>query len=334
MNPGTESPPQFLGTAVGARAPFVEMVEQARLVEVLGYRTVWIPEISGRDAFVTAAVLASGTTTIRLGLGVVPLPSRSLSAIVMAAAAVAECAPDRFVLGLGAGHAETARSQFGWPGSATVDQVERAVAAVRRALRTGVLDQAVDGDTAVLQLVGQHVTTTPPVFIGALRPRMAEAAGRSADGMVLNWVTLERARTLAAAARALSPEAGFQVACYLPVCVVNDDAEKRAARRAVARQLSSYVQLRAYGELLALDGLADEVAAVKLARAEGRDAVAAVSDSLVHAVALIGDVEEVRAGLDEYRAAGVDEPVIAPVAIGDDSASSLMNTWVSLAPAA
>lgn len=334
MNPRAASRPQLLGTAVGARAPLAEMVEQARLVEALGYRTIWIPEISGRDAFVTATALASGTTTIRLGLGVVPLPSRSLSAIVMAAAAVAEWAPDRFVLGLGAGHVETARSQFGWPGSASVDQLERAVLAIKGALRTGSLDQDIDGDTAVLQLIGQHLSTIPPVYVGALRPRMAEAAGRTADGMVLNWVTRERARLLISAARALSTEADFQVACYLPVCVVNDAEEHRAARQAVARQLSSYVQLRAYGGLLELDGLADEVAAVKLARAQGRDAVAAVSDSLVDAVALIGDADEVRAGLDDYRAAGVDEPIIAPVAIGEDPASSLMNTWVSLAPAA
>jgi len=53
-----------LGTALSARAPLAQLVEQAQLVEGLGYDRIWLPEISGRDAFVTAAVLATQTDSI------------------------------------------------------------------------------------------------------------------------------------------------------------------------------------------------------------------------------------------------------------------------------
>lgn len=322
-----------IGTAVTGRAPLVDVVEQAQLVEGLGYDSIWIPEISGRDAFVTATILASRTARIRLCTGVIPLPSRSLSTLAMAAAAVSEWVPGRFILGIGAGHSETAHSQFGWPGAASVHDVESAVSALRSALRTGVLRQELDGSVAELEMQGQHVTTAPPVVIGALRPGMARAAGRSADGMLLNWVTVGRAERLVTAARAESPrDRPFRVSCYVPVCVVSDEAQNQAARVAVARQLSSYVQLRAYGDVLIEDGFAEDVSAVRQARADHKDATLAVTDALIDAIALIGTASAVLAGLDDFRAVGVDEPVLAPVAVGEDSASSMALTWASLAP--
>lgn len=59
--------------------------------------------------------------------------------------------------------------------------------------------------------------------------------------------------------------------------------------------------------------------------------MSAVSARLVEAVALIGDPDEVKAGLNRLRAAGIDEPVLAPVTVGADSAASLFGTWAALA---
>lgn len=301
------------------------------MVEGLGYDRIWLPEISGRDAFVTAAVLAAQTDSIGVGLGVVPLPSRPLPALEMATAALAECAPGRITVGFGAGHRETAASQFGWPGPSRVDAVGGAVAAIRDALRSATLHhRGADGEQRVLSLRGQHVETPPELFVGVLRERMATVAARNADGMLLNWVTEQRAAQLCSLARARLADRAFTIATYVPVCVVDGPGEREDAYAEVASQLSSYVQLSAYGDLLAEDGYADDVAAVRAARRDGLDPVAAVSARLVEAVALIGDADEVRAGLGRLRAAGVDEPVLAPVTVGADSASSLLRTWVAL----
>ena len=322
-----------LATALVARAPLAEIAEQAQLVEGLGYDRIWLPEISGRDAFVTAAVLAGQTETIGIGLGVVPLPSRPLPALEMAAAALAESAPGRIAVGLGAGHRETARTQFGWHGTATPSEIEVAVLALGSALRDGVLEhRSATGEPVTLRLQGQHVPIPPELFVGALRPQLAAVAARCADGMLLNWVSLTRAERLCALVGELRDSRPFTIASYVPVCVVEGEPGRREAYREVAHQLSSYVQLAAYGDLLAEDGYADEVAAVRNARHRGEDATAAVSDRLVDAVALIGDAAEVGEGLRRFRAAGVGEPVLAPVTVGEDSAASLMGTWAALAP--
>lgn len=321
-----------IATALVARAPLVEVVEQARLVEALGFDRIWLPEISGRDAFVTGAVLAGQTKTVGIGLGVVPLPSRPLPALEMAAAALAESAPGRIAIGFGAGHRETATSQFGWPRTSTPDEVGAAVAAVRNAMRTGVLEHPAEtGEAHVLHLRGQHVPIEPELFIGALRPRMVRAAARDADGMLLNWVSQERAARLCALAAEHRRNRPLTTAAYVPVCVVDDRPARDEAYRAVAVQLASYLQLSAYGDVLAEDGYAEDVEAVRAARRRGQDAAAAVTARLVEAVALIGDADEVTAGLDRLRTAGVDEPVLAPVSVGEDSAASLLQTWAALA---
>lgn len=321
-----------LGTAVSSRARINDVIEQAELVESLGYDTVWLPEISGRDAFVTAAVLARHTTSLRIALGVVPVPSRGLPALAMAAAAVAESAPGRFVLGLGAGHPETAVAQFGWPGAARPAQVKEVVRALHNALRDGRVQGSCSGGAVNLQLRGVYVDTPPPIIVGALRPAMTRMAGHHADGILLNWVPADHVRRVVPLARAVAGERDFHVACYVPVCVADDGDDVRAGRAAVARQLGSYLRLRAYGDLLAAQGFADEVAAVRDAHGDADERAAAVPERLIDAVAVIGDVATVQAGLDRYRSAGVDEPVLAPVAIGDDPAASLAATWAALAP--
>lgn len=321
-----------LGTALITRAPFAQLIEQANLVEGLGYDRIWIPEISGRDAFVTAAVLATQTHSIGIGLGVVPLPSRPLPALEMATAALAECAPGRVAVGLGAGHRETAASQFGWPGSSTPAAVGEAIVSLREALRSATLHhRGASGEPLVLQLRGQHVQTPPELFVGALRDRMVTVAAQNADGMLLNWVTERRAARLCEVAAARRTDRQFTTAAYVPVCVVDGATAREEAYREVAGQLSSYLQLSAYGDLLSDDGYAGDVEAVRAARRRGQDAAAAVSARLVEAVALIGDADEVKAGLNRLRAAGIDEPVLAPVTVGADSAASLFGTWAALA---
>ncbi len=204
--------------------------------------------------------------------------------------------------------------------------------AIRDALHSATLHhRGATGEPLVLQLRGQHVQTPPELFVGALRERMVTVAARVADGMLLNWVTSQRAARLCEVAAAGTGERHFTTAAYVPVCVVDGPQEREDAYREVASQLSSYLQLSAYGDLLAEDGYADDVEAVRAARRSGRDAARAVSASLIEAVALIGSADEVKAGLDRLREAGVDEPVVAPVTVGADSAASLFGTWAALA---
>ncbi|MGH2556107.1 MAG: LLM class flavin-dependent oxidoreductase, partial [Actinomycetota bacterium] len=73
------------------------------MAEDTGYEAVFVPEISGREAFSTLAGFATATTRIGLGTGVVTIPSRSPVTSAMAAATVHDLSGGRAVLGVGAG---------------------------------------------------------------------------------------------------------------------------------------------------------------------------------------------------------------------------------------
>ncbi len=321
-----------LATALSSRARLSDVVEQAQLVESLGYDRVWIPEISGRDAFVTAAIVADRTESIGLGLGVVPVPSRPLPALEMAVAAVSEVASARLAVGFGAGHSETAASQFGWVGTFDSDRIETTIVRLRDALATGILTHTTpSGEPLELRLSGQHVDHQPEFFVGALTPPSLRMAIRCADGILLNWVTFRRAERIADEIAAMPARGSFTIAMYVPVCVVADAREREDARRVVARQLASYSRLRAYGRGLSGDGFARELALLRDVHARGGDPASVVSDALIDAVALIGDEDDVQRGLERLRRSGIDEPVLAPVVVGADPLSSLMITWTALA---
>jgi 5,10-methylenetetrahydromethanopterin reductase len=317
-----------LGTALAARQPLEEVRGQATLAESLGYGSIWIPEIAGRDALVTCALLAESTERIGLATGIVPLKSRGATLTAMGAATVAEVAPGRFRLGVGVGHVETVGPWFGRGAPPGVEEAEGDLRTIAALLRGERLEGGDHG-----RLRGVHHPAPPPLVLAALSPRMVEVSGRLADGLVVNWVTAARAGELARMARAARADAGlpaegFEVSCYVPVCVTEDAA---AARLALARQVAAYGKLRAYARSMSACGFEDEVAELATI---GRGEEERVPAALLDALAAIGPADEVRARLAEFAAAGVEEIVIAPVPLPGEAAwPSMVETWTALAPA-
>lgn len=323
------SPPEptpVIATALAARQPLAEVAEQAQLVESLGYRAIWVPEIAGRDAMVACALLADRTKTIGLATGIAPIGARGPALTAMAAATVAEAAPGRFRLGIGIGHAETAGPWFGARRPARLGEMETALREIRALLEGG---ESAPG----LKLRGVHPPQPPPIVLGALSEGLATLAGRLADGILLNWVTAARAAELVAACRRGAEEAGrdpgsVRAAAYVPVCVSD---ELDAAQDQLARQVAAYGRLGAYRRSLERCGFASEAA---LLAELGPREPERVPRGLLSALGAIGPLETVRERLAEFRRAGVEEVVAAPVPLPGAAAwPSMVATWTALAPA-
>jgi 5,10-methylenetetrahydromethanopterin reductase len=195
--------------------------------------------------------------------------------------------------------------------------------------------EAVELDGRRVQL-GLELETPPPIWISALGPNAVSLAGEVADGVLLNWCTVERvARArdeLAAGAQRVGRDpAAITIAAYVRGCL--DDAagddQRLASLKAVAGEYASYP---AYSRQFAAMGLRTEAEAAAMAHAEGRPGD--VPDALVRAVCLAGDASEATTRLQAFRDAGADLPVAYPVpAIGSDPASSVRATLEKLAPA-
>lgn len=285
-----------LGTALAIRGPWDDVVEQATLVESLGYDSIWIPEIAGRDAIATCAALATATNTIELATGIVPLPVRSVPTLAMGAATVAELSGGRFTLGVGAGHPETLTSWFDVqpPG---FDEIETAFNRLKTILT--------DGTSGDFRLRGVHHEAPPRLALAALGPRMVDLARRVADAIVLYWVTPEFVADL--------DLDGIDVVCYIPTCVTDDLA---AARNELARQLTAYAPLSAYRRVLERSGLAWDGDRPP--------------DHVLDALGAFGDAEAVQSRITAFREAGVTHPVLSPYPVGEDAYSSMLMTWTSL----
>ncbi|MBF8302799.1 MAG: 5,10-methylenetetrahydromethanopterin reductase, partial [Candidatus Dadabacteria bacterium] len=78
-----------------------ELIEIARLAEELGYNSIWVPEMWGRDAFSLLTLLALNTKTVKLGTGIVSVFSRTPAVIAQTIATLDEISEGRMILGLG-----------------------------------------------------------------------------------------------------------------------------------------------------------------------------------------------------------------------------------------
>jgi len=299
------------GTAVALRDAFAwpTFSELARTAEALGYRAVFLPEIAGRDAFAALTGLSGETGALLLGTGVVPMTSRAPRVTAMGAATVHERSGGRAILGLGTGPA----------GPGALDALEGQVAELRGLLRP-------DGGLSL------PLSSPVPIWIAALGPRSVALAGRIADGVLLNWCTLERVSEARDAVRAGAEAAGrdpdaITIAAYVRGSLGADPEAGLSALRAAAGEYASYPP---YARQFAAMGLADEAAAALTAHLAG--APHAVPEALVRAVCLPADPADARARLDAYREAGADLPVVYPVATRDDGAASVEATLRATAP--
>ncbi len=189
-----------LATALAVRGPFDEVVEQARLVAGLGYESIWVPEIAGRDALVTCAALAAQVPGTPLATGIVPLPTRSPVLLGMGAAALAEITGGRFTLGVGVGHVETLGPWFGRDAIDLVG-VRAHLEVLRSLLHEGAVQRRAGGGLPELSMTlrGVHPPAPPPVLLAALgapdgatgrgsgrrgRPQLDHSRTHRADGTV------------------------------------------------------------------------------------------------------------------------------------------------------
>jgi probable F420-dependent oxidoreductase len=99
-----------------------------RRLDHVGYRTVWVNETIGKDAFVQLGVLLAENERMVFGTCIANIWARPAQTMHAAAAQLAQAYPGRLVVGLGVGYPEQAASvgqDFGRPLVTMRDYVQR-----------------------------------------------------------------------------------------------------------------------------------------------------------------------------------------------------------------
>jgi probable F420-dependent oxidoreductase len=318
------------GVALPAHRQLVEELP------ALGYADVWSAEVSGADAFTPLALAAAWSPALRLGTAIAPAATRGPALLAMSAAAMAEAAPGRFALGIGASSQTIVErwnaASFEQPFRRTRDTLRF----VRRALAGERIDEAFETFTVRGFRLTRVPEVPPPVLLAALRPGMLRLAGREADGAITNLLAAGDVPKVAAELH--SRGQGKELVARLFVCPTDDLDHARKVGR---RLLSTYLNVPVYAEFHRWLGRAAALAPLWSAWAAGdlRAASAAVPDEVVDELLVHGTPEQCRAHLERYVAAGITTPVLALLPTPESAApgqalAASERALRSLAPAA
>ena len=299
--------------------------ELASQAEKNGFEAVWVPEGGGRDSLTSLATIAMKTNTVKLGTGILPIFARTPTNTAMGAAGMAAVSDGRFLLGLGVGHAPTVESRDGIPFKQPMTRMRVTIQIIK-----ALLGEEVNFTGKQFKITGASMgAATPktkvPIYIAALGPQMLEMVGELADGVLMNWTAVDYLGEAIGHIKRGAEKAGrdpneIDIAGYVRVAVGDNLTESRDSLR---RQVARYASNPFYRNFFAQTGFDKEMSAAAAALADGNldKAADSITEEMQDQVAIVGTVEECRAALEKRRAAGLQLPVIAPFAVGDNMAS-------------
>jgi alkanesulfonate monooxygenase SsuD/methylene tetrahydromethanopterin reductase-like flavin-dependent oxidoreductase (luciferase family) len=321
------SPEGALGLSVashsGLAAPAIGALAAA--AEAAGFAAVFVAEGHG-DALSLCHPVVAATSRVRVGTAIANAALRPPVLAAKTAAQLDQASGGRFLLGLGLGN-NVMNGRFGLPPFPPLQMIEEYVGAVRAVLTshpTGYAGQLFR--TGMVPLDSPPIRSGLPVYLAALGPGMLELAGRIADGVILNLMSPAQAGQAASLVRAAAVAAGrdassVEVVCVVHTCLSGDREAAAAAARAVVPR---YILHPAVARLFRDDGgspSADSDLRAAQERALAGDRAGAASLVPAHvadAFVAHGNIAACRGRLAEYRAAGVDLPVVFPMPVGGD----------------
>jgi probable F420-dependent oxidoreductase len=283
-----------------------------------GYEEIWLAEINTAESFALAGALSQAVPGVRVGMGILPLATRTVMVHAMGAYTLNELTGGRFALGLGISSENIVRDWAGQPFDKPIGRMREALTVLRSTLKGDKVSHA--GDT--LSMRGFRLPSASardvPLLVGALNPQMLRLAGALADGVVLNMVPEDGLPRVLGELRRGAEEAGrdpgtLEVVSRLHVCIAPTLAE---GRELVRRTFGPYVATAGYNRFFRFLGMEAEAIAVQQAFARGDRAGVArgMSDRLCDAIGVTGDEAHVRARLRAYAETGVDVCVVNTIA--------------------
>jgi F420-dependent oxidoreductase-like protein len=314
-----------VGTFISVGRSLEQAVERVRRAEELGYDSVYVTHIAGRDSLTVLMAYAAATERIRLGPGVLPIYSRTPVATAQQAATIDEFSGGRMVLGLGVSHQVTVEAWYG-------SRIERPVAEMREyvtALRAMFEGREVPAGTRFptqFRFMGLQPRPDLPLYVAGLSPNMLRLAGEIADGVMLWLCNPEYIRDVvvpevtAGRERAGRDMEGFDIVAAVPAAVTDD---RDGAYETMRGDLITYWNLPFYRAMIERSGFGADIAAFDAGMKAGDldQAKEGISERFLDTLTAIGSAEEARAGIARYSDAGATSPCVGPVPKTDFAAT-------------
>jgi probable F420-dependent oxidoreductase len=287
--------------------PLPEQRDIVAGLPALGYTDAWSAEVNGTDAFAPLVLAAQWADGLRLGTAIAGIFTRGPALLAMNAATVAALAPGRFVLGIGTSSPVIVED---WNGSELARPYQRARDTLMF-LRAALAGEKVSAEYESFTISGFRLDPPPArppgLALAALRPGMLRLAASLADGAITNWLGPSDVPAVRAAA---GPDC--ELIARLFVCPT---ADAGLAREIGRRLIAAYLTVPAYAAFHDWLGRGEVLRPMRDAWAAGdrKGASAAVPDHVVDELIVHGRPEHCRERVEQYRASGLDTPVLMVV---------------------
>lgn len=243
-------------------------------LEDLGYESLWLPELFGREPVATAGYLLGRTSTLKLATGIANVYVRDPHAMAQARQTLAELSDGRFILGLGVSNVGLNTTR-GHDWQMPLPKMRTYLAA----MDTAVIDSPAPAHRA-------------PLYIAAHGPKLQVLGANRTDGIIT--YLMPPAHTAASRER-IGPDTSLSV-----VAPFLAEADAAVARRKARKALEYYVTLDYYHREWSKLGFTEE------------DFAAGGSDRLIDTLVGWGDAEALKTRLSAYRDAGADRVIVMP----------------------
>ena len=320
-----------VGLGLAARGDVDDVISWAERARDAGLDAVWFHDsYFERDAVTYASAVAARVSEIKIGLGALNPFTRHPVLIAMTVSALDEMAPGRIVLALGSAlPLRLAQMNIPYSPDEGAHRVSEAIDTVRQLWKGERLPPVKQG-LPPLQPMFPPVHRVP-IFVAGYRTPMMQLAGEKADGYIARpaesipgFKTLVGRMRRAARAAGRDPDA-IETTGYLLSYV--DDTRSEALNRAKREPFVIYMMSILSDITLQRAGfdkeLRDRVAAAWRAE-DYHTAAQLIPDELLDAFILCGTAEDVAARADEYRAAGMQVPLLQPVVQDDTQVERLL----------
>ncbi|MHB8324675.1 MAG: LLM class flavin-dependent oxidoreductase [Candidatus Dormibacteria bacterium] len=309
-------------------------VRHAERASTAGLDSVWFHEsYFERDGVTYMAAVAAAVPGIRVALGAINPNTRHPVLIAMTVSALDDLAPGRIMLALGSALPLRLR-QMGYdydPDLATA-KVEATILELRRLWAGERLPTAAGLPEIEPMFPPVHHV---PIWVAGYRRGFHELAGRSADGFLarpaesLPALQLAVRRIEAAELSAGRPRGSVEVGGYLLALA---DSSRRAALDRAKREPFVIYMLSVQSDFAmrraGLDPALRQAVAAAWRAEDYHGAARIIPDELVDAFLLCGTREEIAAGAQRFREAGMTLPILQPVLQEDEQVEAVVDAAV------
>ncbi len=309
-----------------------DTIARLRWAEDNGYSDAWFSDSGAPDTLTQIAAVAHHTKTVRVGVAVTPVYTRTPAVLAASINVIGQLLPGRFVMGLGSSSQTIMGAWNGIPLDRPLTRVKETAIMVRSMLK----GEKSDFQLETLSSRGYRqppLENPPPLYLAALRSNMIEMAAEVGDGVILNlWPKSVLPKMMEhvkiGAERAGKDWREVEIVNRAMVLCTDDREHGRSLFRAA---FAPYYATPVYNAFLSWAGYADAADTISEGWAEKNreKTTGALTDALIDEIAIIGTEDEIRERIQADADGGVHTHIIAPMAANREDLERTFNAFTA-----